>query len=143
MKKQFVPYELALMLKEKGFNERCVASWLGKIFSFDGKEVLHIDERYGNGQDQIYLQLPIKCLAPLWQQVVNWFREKHDIHIDNNNNYSLESYWWKNGKGCGFKERVRIKKYSYYINRGEYKTKYYATPYEALEKAIEHALTLI
>jgi len=84
MKKQFVPYELALRLREKGFNERCVASWLSKKFSFDGKEVLHIDERYGNGQDQIYMQIPIKCLAPLWQQVIDWFRDKHDIHIHPN-----------------------------------------------------------
>jgi len=146
MEKQFVPYELALKFKEKGFDEDCLRYYGLKRYSLTTEYATDIGELLTDSVLR-YLSSYQKDLellkSPLWQQVIQWFRDNHDIHIDNDNNYSLESYWWNNGKGCGFKERVRIKKFSYYINRGDFQTKYYESPYEALEEAIEHALTLI
>lgn len=83
MKEQFLPYELSLKLKELGFNERCIASYLNKSYSLDyiKNEVLYIDERFANSQDQIYNGEKIICLAPLWQQAFDWLRDKHNIHI--------------------------------------------------------------
>lgn len=54
---QFVPYELAVKLKELGFKENC-------IMYYDGKGVL---VNYFNLSTTV---------SPLWQQAFDWFREK-------------------------------------------------------------------
>lgn len=142
MKNQFVPYEIAFVLKEKGFDEPCLALYDShKTLLLGNKPEYLISNEKANyifGNDKVTV-----ILAPLWQQVIEWFRAKHDIHIDNDNNYSMESYWWRNGSDSGFKEKVRTKKFSCTINRGEFQTKYYETYHEALSQAIEHVLTLI
>lgn len=66
MKNQFIPYELAVKLKELGFDEVCLAFYDGtKAFT------------YSPNNSSIYA---IKTLAPLWQQAFDWFREEHDLH---------------------------------------------------------------
>lgn len=62
MKNQFIPYELAVKLKELGFDEVCLAFYDGtKAFT------------YSPNNNKIYA---VKILAPLWQQAFDWFREK-------------------------------------------------------------------
>lgn len=66
MKNLFVPYNIALALKELGFNEPCLGEYLlGDFFML-----------YTQGQG-----LSRDCLAPLYQQVVDFLREKYEIHI--------------------------------------------------------------
>ena len=67
MKKLFAPYELAVLAKEKEFNEDCLAA-----YSFHSKEIIGIGVYTNNGQ----------LLAPLYQQLVDWFREKHGINVE-------------------------------------------------------------
>ena len=63
-KKDFVPYEQALALKELGFDEPCFG-WYSKDGTFyEGKMTIH----------QGLLS------APLYQQAFRWFREKHGLH---------------------------------------------------------------
>ncbi len=73
MENQFVPYELAVKLKELGFNEPCLKAW-GKTYASDKEYKL--DEDYcthnWNEYNKVYS-------APLWQQAFDWFREKHNI----------------------------------------------------------------
>jgi len=72
MEKEFVPYELALELKQLGFDEPC----LRYIYTGDT----------GNNYDH-YLMVEFKncnedmlCISqPLYQQAFRWFREKHNI----------------------------------------------------------------
>ena len=66
MKKEFVPYELALELKQLGFSESCCGG-------FDNKGDLHIQ--------RVDFQSSLEgcCLAPLYSQVFRWFREKYDL----------------------------------------------------------------
>lgn len=69
MEKQFVPYEIALKLKELGFDEECFGYYSEqhdktKIFC------LYQEEDYF---DEIRLE------APLWQQVIDWFDNKNII----------------------------------------------------------------
>ena len=52
---EFIPYELALRMKQLGFNEPGIAS-----------------RDMGNGQGLIQI--------PLYQQAFRWFREKYHIH---------------------------------------------------------------
>ena len=73
MNKEFVTYEIALALKELGFNEEC----LGKYIPYFSKEgwILSLDA------EKIYLTnnlLRQGFSAPLKQQVFRWFREKYN-----------------------------------------------------------------
>lgn len=69
MKEQFIPYDLALKLKELGFNEECLG-WYSGLGSFSlGSEIVK----------RFYLH-ETSCLAPLYQQVFDWFMEKHNLH---------------------------------------------------------------
>lgn len=74
MKKEFVPYDLALELKELGFNnEICFGWWTNYP---DGEGYLDTSKKYINqGIDDLNRQ----CLAPFWQQAFNFFREEYNI----------------------------------------------------------------
>jgi len=61
MNKEFVPYEQALELKELGFDEPCIMTYL-------------------NGElDKELFLFNHSILAPLYQQAFRWFREKHNL----------------------------------------------------------------
>lgn len=69
MKNLFVPYELALKLKNCGFNEECLAFH----YSFEDEKrflistVLNTNSSWTNDS---YFS------APLYQQIIDWFRAK-------------------------------------------------------------------
>ena len=73
MKEEFVTYEIALKLKELGFNEECFGYY-------------HVNEGYIKGYAFCYSEnssnSDYSILAPLWQQVIDWFREKYKLLID-------------------------------------------------------------
>ena len=83
MQEQFVNYEIALALKELGFNEQCLACYtphLGKgIFELIGKgfsnEGSAFNERF------VKAHAVNGCSAPLYQQVIDWFIKEHDLTI--------------------------------------------------------------
>lgn len=78
MKEQFVTFEIALKLKELGFNEPCIAYYVvtKDKFIYDINKVLNYYTGKGNFLGE-------KCYsAPLWQQVIDWFREKHNLYIN-------------------------------------------------------------
>lgn len=77
MKKQFVTYEIALKLKELGFDEECLAIYIHKEF------------RLANFKSQSESQIMV--LSPLWQQVIDWFRTNKKIHISLPNHYDGNS----------------------------------------------------
>ena len=73
MKKQFVTYEIALKLKELGFDKPCFGF-------FDGSR-----------NNKLWYEMPNKginyiptyaILAPLWQQVIDWLANTHKIFIE-------------------------------------------------------------
>jgi len=66
IEKEFIPYELALELKQLGFTEPCLASY------YHAGRRLDICEYINHGEYTV--------LAPLYQQAFRWFREKHSIH---------------------------------------------------------------
>jgi hypothetical protein len=74
MEKEFVPYELALRMKQFGFNEPCFGEWQNLK---TGKNIV-IDE-----EDRIYnvsiLGADIK--APTYSQAFRWFREKYKVRF--------------------------------------------------------------
>lgn len=87
MKKEFVPYESALELKQLGFDEMCI----GAYFHPNLSEMKYPQYFYSNtglmmGEDA--------CTAPLYQQAFRWFREKYgfDITIQHNKKYVAIAY---------------------------------------------------
>jgi len=84
MNKEFVPYELALALKELGFVEPCLATFYRKELS-----------QYPNSREEEtgFNATPFKLVrntevvgliadtitAPTFSQAFRWFREKHDL----------------------------------------------------------------
>jgi predicted RNase H-like HicB family nuclease len=66
MKKDFIPYEQALALKELGFDEPCYG-W------FDTGHL-----RFGCYESEYVTGLG-DLPAPLYQQAFRWFREKHGL----------------------------------------------------------------
>ena len=76
MEKQFVTYDIALKLKLLGFAEECLA-----FYTPDSKELLPVYQEPLKGyftrassNESIH--------APLWQQVIDWFRDTHRFHIE-------------------------------------------------------------
>ncbi len=74
MEKQFVPYELAVKLKELGFDEECI-SFYNQSGSLNLSRIDSFNWVIRNSNSQV---VKLKCVsAPLWQQAFDWFREKH------------------------------------------------------------------
>lgn len=142
MKHLFVPFELAKLLKEKGFNEPCF-----RLYTEKYKEL--ITAPFNATNTSIENSLPTKPLtAPLYCQVIDWFRDKHLLHItaefsqlkDVNDDENIELYGfrineqWQEGKDWF------DYKYGFKHIENQHSFKSY---YEALTKAIEEAIKLI
>ncbi len=97
MKHLFISYELALIAKQKGFNEPCIGYWESnqhpnpkegvsweKLSMWGNYFVLEEFEdcRLILTDNEWYYKSMIK--APLYQQIVDWLREKHKIFIWSN-----------------------------------------------------------
>jgi hypothetical protein len=85
MKEQFVPYELALKLKQLGFDESCLAYW-------DDDKVFNLNEEYLKGTDMDSTWLT----APLFQQAFRWFRKQKfliDLTSLNSDEYEFYIQW--------------------------------------------------
>ena len=75
MKKEFVTYELALKLKELGFDEPC----FGAFFTDDLKIFPFANDLKGYVSDKNLI-----IGAPLFQQAFRWFREKYELFHSTN-----------------------------------------------------------
>ena len=74
MNKEFIPYELALSLKQLGFDEPCLFYYYG---SNDLQSLIQIDmPRLVNHNESI---LGTCYSAPSYSQAFRWFREKHNL----------------------------------------------------------------
>ena len=93
MKEQFVTYEIALELKYLGFNEKCFGSYETKDIIKEGY-LLHypFDGKLFSNQ----------ILAPLWQQVEEWFREKYSICIVYEDDNNVDNAFHKRCDGYTF-----------------------------------------
>jgi hypothetical protein len=67
MKKEFVPYELALRMKQLGFDEPCLASW--NLFTNE----LNYNGFPSTFQSEDVVQLPT------YSQAFRWFREIKEV----------------------------------------------------------------
>lgn len=87
MNQLFVPYHLAVKLREKKFLEECLAWWPLDV---------RLDEPHiGKGT----IQGKWSVLSPLYQQVFDWFRTKHNILANVYSNASGYLYEWHDAIG--------------------------------------------
>jgi|ERR1017187_5834217 hypothetical protein len=123
MKHLFVPYELAVKLKEKGFDWNCIKFWV------DGKLILALNTDIGNTNTQLSKLLEKYVAAPLYQQVTDWLISKNIYaHVSDFPMYNGK-YGYRYGKGTSV-EGFSI--YSKLANRCD-----------VLDFAMEEALKLI
>ena len=104
MEKQFVTYEIALKLKELGFDEKCFGFWYVSQINNSCIELRHGMCIFKSTSIELS-KYPKNVLAPLWQQVIDWFREKQNICIniepitfDDEPTYIFEIINLKNGR---------------------------------------------
>lgn len=99
MNKEYLPYNLAIELKELGFNEMCHYAWcnLGgwnkyKRIEEPITQVLKTDGNlfgtFFNGKNwnevmNLNTKSNIQCSAPTFSQAFRWFREKYGLRIRN------------------------------------------------------------
>jgi len=74
MEKEFVPYELAVKLKELGFDEPCLG-----FYNHQGQLILMAQEDESSIEmyKNSYVEMGMQYAAPLYQQAFRWFREKY------------------------------------------------------------------
>lgn len=165
MKEQFVTYEIALKLKELGFDEECFANYnimetfadedatnmiRSKVlyleyenqysiisplwFEKDFVREMWVDGSYWDGEHSRCEVVDDGIKAPLWQQAIDWFREKHQLYIQ-----------------IVFSEIIDDNLYPYYYYIIDMKTKLVASTLsknikefnDALKQAILKAIELI
>ena len=80
MEELFVPYNIALKLREKGFEISTVLGWYYKKRNSEVISALDINYIEYNQNFQQWEDMSI-LEAPLYQHVINWFFKKHQIHI--------------------------------------------------------------
>ena len=90
MESLFCPYELALELKELGFDEI-------SLFCYDtvneGNPLSHCPHLLLNSQLEGFENEPIS--APLRQQALRWFREKYGLHYIICKNIQMDGYGYR------------------------------------------------
>lgn len=115
MKHLFAPYEIAALAKGKNFNEPCFAK-----FDKDRNNTFQLNAGPARG-------MGYHTSAPLYQQLVDWFRENKKIHITSIEDTGLYSFTVKWHNGVCYNEMP--------CRGGEY--------YEALNAALLEAFKLI
>ena len=90
IEKIFATEEIAKAVITLGFNDQCIGKHAGfKHFNEDDSEMrnkfVHNTDVHGvwtEIQQQERIPFFTICPAPTWDQLIDWFRETHDIDID-------------------------------------------------------------
>lgn len=120
MNKEFCSNEISLKLKELGFNEECFGYYLGNSLFITN--------------DIVYNSTNIPVIkAPIYQQIVDFFREKHNIIIEvwyDITQIDVDGFTWL---------------YEIYVNNTEFEHdgSYFDNFYECREQSILKAIELI
>lgn len=94
----YVSFEIAKLLKAKGFDELCNKKYNGyKIIVPAGRNI----ELWQNSE----FDVDEECSAPTFQMAMKWLREAHHIHIATEPYAGYEThacFIWKNGMGINW-----------------------------------------
>lgn len=118
MKHLFVPYNLAVLAKNKGFDEYCL--YFYNELHYPGELLENINGSYNSD----YPNDGHIIMAPLYQQLIDWFRDKYDYII------------WVEKDYNGYFYKVQIPP-------GTHESGYFDSYYFCLDTAFEEAFKLI
>lgn len=82
MEKEFVSYEIALELKQLGFDEPCIGKFYYNQLEIGG---IWTNNDFKEDPD-------IFISAPLYQQVFRWFREKYGVYA-RPDKFDVDKWW--------------------------------------------------
>ena len=85
MNKLWVPYDIAVKLKEVGFNSDCIYHYKKTDNSHTTTPTFELSHPFGFN----YNMLDTRISAPLYQQVFDWLRLTHGIGISINYNTNV------------------------------------------------------
>jgi hypothetical protein len=88
MNKEFVPYNLAIQLKELEFDESC----FGYYNTTGSKQNELLFPQYA-GELENWNEMTHLCSAPLYQQAFRWFREKYNIISSTRTHFNEEFFY--------------------------------------------------
>ena len=92
--KNFIPYDLALELKDLGFDEPCFG-----FYGLSRDDYKTIKLSIFQDLEQFTLpdlqHLDLTCDAPLFQQAFRFFREKYNFHYIVYKNIQIDGYGYK------------------------------------------------
>ena len=92
--KNFIPYDLALELKDLGFDEPCFAFY---GLSRDDYKTIRLSIFQNLKTDYLpdVHHLDVTCDAPLYQQAFRFFREKYGLHYIICKNIQMDGYGYR------------------------------------------------
>jgi hypothetical protein len=150
MKYLFVPYTLALLAKEKGFDEPCLAYYYKDIDEtimdlclFSRSDCRDITGFSYKDVNEFFIT------APLYQQLVDWFRDKHSIIIEipsdhtSDLKYVIEIFKYLSIDESNLPKNSKLETRFKPIILPQEKWGYYRKYYEALNSALTEAFKLI
>jgi len=128
MKKEFLPYELAVKLKELGFDEPCLG-----FYNHQGQLILMAqeDESSIETYKNSYVEMGMQYAAPLYQQAFRWFREKYVLDSIVQPTYSTKYQY----RVFNVETKCKVQVYGDYMGR-KFNT-YEEAELACLEKLIE------
>jgi len=84
MTELFVPYEESKALRDLGFNEECLTTYLNG--ELETKEMFFFTHTFRSHETQEFIS------APLYSQAFKWFREKHSFNGTVNSPYKAHAW---------------------------------------------------
>lgn len=129
IKEDYVSYEVAKLLKEKGFDEKCSYEW--GVPDIDGRYILQKWSIY-NGEIRNSELINDAYSAPTLQMACKWLRDVHNLHVDVG--YDDLDWFWNI---ISISEDVPIADRPKFIVTG---TACHRTYEEAIEAAIKYTL---
>ena len=127
MKNEFVPYELALELKQLGFDEPCIAHFRG----FDCEPTCQMGFDFKFEKNSEFGNSNYWIARPTFSTAFRWFREKHNIDGLLHKTVEGSYYFWITE--CEYENYNHYK----YYNQMVYFNTYEKAELECLIKLIE------
>ena len=126
MAEDYVSFETAKLLKEKGFDEGCRQYWYKGNLVFSRNEIWN--RELDNYEDKGWT-------APTLQMAMKWLREKYNLHCYSNYDYVLKWY-------CEITSLKETVEYDYEEMKHYHpdKDNGFSSPEEACEAAIKYCL---
>ena len=80
IREAYCSYEVAKLLKEKGFNEKCRGGYHSE-FDDNGNPIVMFEEWMTQPYNNDFVDEGFLCSAPTHQMALAWLREVHKLHI--------------------------------------------------------------